>query len=113
GNPLRRDREYMEKLAVFEAEKKAGKKAPEPKKPADADPVLPLLKKERPVRMTASTVGEIRWALSLVDEFGIREVLSPGVEAWIIPDEIARRNVFLIITPRNREEPDERRNAPS
>ena len=30
---------------MFEADKKAGKKTTEPKKPADADPVLPLLKK--------------------------------------------------------------------
>ena len=110
---LRRGKEYLEKLAVFEADKKAGRKTTEPKKPADADPVLPLLKKARPVRITATTVGEIRWALSLVDEFGVREVISPATEAWIIADEIAKRNALLIITARDRDEPDERRNAAS
>ena len=110
---LRRGKEYLDKLAAFEADKKAGKKTPEPKKPADAEAVLPLLKKERPVRFTATTVGEIRWALSLADEFGIREVISPATEAWIIADEIAKRNALLVITPRDRDEPDERRNAPS
>jgi imidazolonepropionase-like amidohydrolase len=110
---LRRAKEYQQKLAAFEADKKAGKKTPEPKKPADADAVLPLLKKERPLRVTASSVGDIRWALTLVDEFGIREVLSPATEAWIVAEEIAKRNAMVIITPRSREEPDERRNAPS
>jgi len=110
---FRRAKDYLQKLEAFEADKKAGKKTPEPKKPADADAVLPLLKKERPLRVAATTVGEIRWALSLVDEFGLREVIAPATEAWIIPDEIAKRGALLIITPRDRDEPDERRNAPS
>ncbi|HLJ57239.1 MAG TPA: amidohydrolase family protein [Chthonomonadaceae bacterium] len=110
---MRRGKEFLAKLPAYEADKKAGKPAVEPKKPADADAVLPVLKKERPLRVVASTVGEIRWALSLVDEFDIRLVLTPATEAWIVADEIAKRGAMVIFTPRNREEPDERRNAPS
>ncbi len=110
---FRRAKEYQQKLDANEADKKAGKKVTEPRKPADADAVLPLIRKERALRITASDVGDIRWALSLVDAFGIREVITPATEAWIVADDIAKRNVMVIITARSRTAPDDRKNAPS
>ncbi len=110
---FRRAKEYQQKFEASEADKKAGKKVVDPRKPADADAVLPLIRRERALSIAASDVGDIRWALSLVDDFGIREVITPATEAWIIPDEIAKRNVLLIITARSRNAPDERKNAPS
>ncbi|HLK61426.1 MAG TPA: amidohydrolase family protein [Chthonomonadaceae bacterium] len=110
---LRRAKEYQQKLDAYEADKKAGKKTPEPKKPADADEVLPLIRKERVLRVNASEVADILWALSLVDDFGIKEAISPATEAWMIADQIAKRDVLLIITARSRNAPDERKNGPS
>ncbi len=110
---FRRAREYQAKFEQYEQEKKAGKMVTEPRKPADADPVLPLIRCERRLRVTASRVTDIRWALGLVDDFGIQVAITPATEAWLIPEEIARRDVPLIILPRDRTPADERRNAAS
>jgi imidazolonepropionase-like amidohydrolase len=108
-----RAKQYVDKQAQADSDRKAGKTATNPVMPADAAGILPLLRKERILRVTASTVSEIRWALKMVDDFGIRMVISPATEAWVIPEEIAKRNVLLIITARDRSLPDERRNAAS
>lgn len=110
---LARAKLYLDKQTQADADRKAGKTVTNPVPPADAAAVLPLLRKERLLRVNASTVSEIQWALKLVDDFGIRVVLTPATEAWIIPDEIAKRNVMLIIVARDRSLPDERRNAAS
>jgi imidazolonepropionase-like amidohydrolase len=110
---LARAKLYLDKLAQADADRKAGKTVTNPTQPADASTVLPLLRKERLLRVNASTVADIEWALKLVDDFGIRMVLTPATEAWVIPDEIAKRNVLLIITARDRSLPDERKNTGS
>jgi imidazolonepropionase-like amidohydrolase len=110
---LRKAKEYQQKFEQYEKDKKAGKQVTEPKKPADVDPVLPLIRQERGLRVTASTVSDVRWALKLVDDFDIRIVIAPATEAWLIADEIAQRNVPLIITARSRVLADDRKNAPS
>ena len=65
------------------------------------------------LRIAASTVSEIRWALKLVNDYGIKMVITPATEAWVIPDETAKRNVLLTILSRDRSMPDERRNSSS
>ncbi|MDW8368010.1 MAG: amidohydrolase family protein [Abditibacteriales bacterium] len=110
---LRKAKEFQQKYEQYEADKKAGKSVTEPRPPAEVSPVLPLIRKERVLRVTASSVSEIRWALKLVDDFGIRVVITPATEAWLIAEEIAKRDVMLIINPRDRDRPDERSNQPS
>ena len=107
---LRRAKEYLQKTAQYDADKKAGKQVTAPVKPSDADAVLPLLKQERLLRVAANTVSDIRYALRMADEYGIRMVISPAGEGWLIADEIAARKAMLIITARDRTQPDERRN---
>lgn len=110
---LRKAKEFQQKYEQYDKDKKAGKSVTEPRPPAEVNPVLPLIRKERALRVTASTVSNIRWALRLVDDFGIRVVITPATEAWLIADEIAQRGVPLIINPRDRARPDERSNQPS
>ncbi len=110
---LRRAKEYQDKLAQNEKDKAAGKKVTNPVKPAGIDEAIALVKREHTLRITASEVSDIRWALSLVDDFGVKMVISPATEAWIIADEIAKRNVMLIITARSREPSDERNAHPT
>lgn len=110
---LRRAKDYLVKLNQYDADKKAGKQVTAPTKPADADAVLPLLKQERLLRVSANTVADIRYALRLADDYGVRMVISPATEGWVIADEIAARKAMLIITTRDRTLPDERRNAGS
>ncbi len=110
---LRKTKEFQQKYEQYDKDKKAGKQATEPRPSAEVNPMLPLIRKERVLRVTASSVSDIRWVLKLVDDFGIRVVISPATEAWVIADEIAKRNVMLIINPRDRARPDERSNFPS
>jgi imidazolonepropionase-like amidohydrolase len=110
---LRIAREYQDKFTAYEADKKAGKQVTEPRKPTGVDDYLALVKKERVLRVTASEVSDMRWALRLVDDFGIKLVMSPATEAWIIADEIAKRDACLILTARSRVSADDRKNGPS
>ena len=110
---LRVAKEYQDKLAQYEQDKKAGKLVTEPRKPMGIDDYLALVKRERTLRLTASEVSDIRWALRLVDDFEIKMTITPATEAWIIADEIAKRDVSLIITARSRVSADDRKYGPS
>ena len=110
---LGRTKLYIEKLAKDDADRKAGKTVTTAPPAADVATLLPLLRRERMLRVTATTVSEIQWALRLVDDYGMRMVITPATEAWVIPNEIAKRNVMLIIVARDRSLPDERKNTGS
>lgn len=110
---LRAAKEFQQKAATAEADRKAGKQATPPQRPAGIDEFLAVVNKERTLRITASDVSDIRWALKLVDDFGVKLVISPATEAWIIADEIAKRDVALIISARSRVSADDRKNGPS
>ena len=107
---LKRAFDYARAADKYE---KMGKQGTAPAKPADADAVLPLLKQERLLRVSANSVADIRYALKLSREFGIRMVISPAGEGWVIADEIASAGAMLVISARDRTMPDERRNARS
>lgn len=109
---LKKARAYLNKRAEYE-KAKDDKKVQELAKPADIDPYLCLLRRELPARVEAATAADIRAALELVDEFGIRMILEGGVEAWIVAEEIARREVYLIFTPREKQEPNKEISGPS
>jgi imidazolonepropionase-like amidohydrolase len=109
---LRKARAYLHKRAEYE-KAKDGKKVPEPAQPDDIDPYLRLLRRELPARVEVTTAPEIRAALELVDEFGIRMILEGGVEAWIVAEEIARREAYLVFTPREKQEPNKEISGPS
>jgi imidazolonepropionase-like amidohydrolase len=72
-----------------------------------------LLRRELPAVLNASTAGDISAALELVDEFGIRLILTDAVEAWTVAEEIAKRDVRVVITPRQKRRPDEDISGPS
>ena len=109
---LRKAQSYLRKLAEYQ-QAKDKKKVEEPKKPGGLDVYIRLLRREVPAVVTASTTGDILAALELVDEFGIRMVLTGAVEAWIVAEEIAKRDVRVIITPRQKRRPNEDISGPS
>ena len=109
---LQKAQSYLRKLAEYQqAEDK--KKAEEPKKPGGLDEYIRLLRREVPAALTASTTGDILAALELVDEFGIRMILADAVEAWIVAEEIAKRDVRVVINPRQKQQPNEDISGPS
>jgi imidazolonepropionase-like amidohydrolase len=109
---MRKAKDYLQKLAEYQ---QAGdkKKLEEPKKPRGLDEYIQLLQREVPAVIAASAVGDILAALELVDEFGIRLVLAGATEAWIVAEDIAKRDVRVVITPREKQRPNEDISGPS
>ena len=109
---LQKARTYLRKAADYK-EAKDKKKIEEPKKPSGIEPYMRLLQRELPAVLDASTAGDILAALELVDEFGIRLILTDAVEAWTVAEEIAKRDVRVVITPRQKRRPNEDISGPS
>ncbi len=106
-------RAYLQNLAQYERDKAAGRKVTEPKRPSSASRYLPLLKRETPAMINASRASDILAALELVDEFNIRMIFSGAIEAWTVAQEIAKRNVAVILTPRHKQPETDRSSQPS
>jgi imidazolonepropionase-like amidohydrolase len=110
---LREAQAYLLDLAQYERNKAAGRKVTEPKRPSSASRYLPLLKREKTALVDASRAGDILAALELVDEFNLRMIISGAVEAWTVAQEIAKRNVAVIVTPRYKQPETDRSSLPS
>jgi imidazolonepropionase-like amidohydrolase len=110
---LRKAQNYLQKLDQYNKAKDKNKKLQEPKKPSGADTYIRLLKRQLPARLRAATASEILQTLEIVDEFGIRIIIEDAVEGWIVAEEIAKRNVSVIITPRAKQRPNEDISGPS
>jgi imidazolonepropionase-like amidohydrolase len=109
---LRKAQNYLQKLDEY-TRKKDQKKLQELKKPSGIDTYIRLLKKELPARFQAGTAAEMLDIVELIDEFGMRVIIEDAIEAWIVAEEIAKHDVRLIITPRDKRRPNELISAPS
>ena len=110
---LRKAQTYLYKLDEYQEAKSKNQNIEEPKKPSGIDAYIRLLRRELPARLWAPTADDILAALELVDEFGIRMILEGAVEGWIVAEEIAKRDVSVIITPRQKRRPNEEISGPS
>lgn len=110
---LQKAQTYLRKLAEYQKVKGQSEKVEETKKPSGIDAYIRLLRREMPAALSATTADNILAALELVDEFGIRMILAGAVEGWIVAEEIAKRDVSVIITPREKLRPNEDISAPS
>lgn len=105
-----RARNYLFESREFEARKAAGDKdAKEPKKDGVDDITLKLLKREIPARFEIDRASDMLPILELLDEYRFDCIFSGCLEAWTIPNELSRRGVKCILSPRRREPRDERR----
>ena len=100
---IKKAKEYLKEQAAHEQAIKEGKKVNPPRKPV-GDEILALVKKEIALRIPASRVSEIRELLQLSKELDYKLVLSGGVEAWVIPQELAESGATAIITPRTKRQ---------
>ncbi|MCZ6688686.1 MAG: amidohydrolase family protein [Planctomycetota bacterium] len=107
---LRKAVDYARKLKEEKAKGKAGKP---PRQGGRAAALLPLIRGEVPARIAASSADDILAALELADEFGIRLVLEGAHESWIVAEEISKRDVCLVITPRRKAHADKTVDRPS
>jgi len=97
-------RKYLQELA---AHKRSGGKGDAPKKPRGIDTQLRLLQGQRPGRVSASSASDILALLELLDEYPFQLIVEGGTEAWTVAEEIAARDVTMIITPREKRRPDD------
>jgi imidazolonepropionase-like amidohydrolase len=109
---LRKAQAYLQKLDEY-TRTKDQKKLQALKKPSGADKFIRLLKRELPARFQVATAADILDIVEIIDEFGMRVIIADAIEAWIVAEEIARHDIRLIITPREKRRPNELISAPS
>jgi imidazolonepropionase-like amidohydrolase len=100
---LTRGRDYLKEQAAHEQAVREGKKVNPPRKPV-SDEILSLLKRDIALRISGNRVSEIRDLAALAKEFNYRLVVSGGIEAWVVPEELAEAGASVVISPRNRRE---------
>ena len=98
---IKRAKKYVKDLATHAAAIKAGKKVRPPRKTV-SDSLIKLVKKEIYLRTFAFTVDDIRDMIALAKELDYKVALDGAYEGWVIPQELGRARVPVIITPRRR-----------
>ncbi|MGE0555702.1 MAG: amidohydrolase family protein [Gemmatimonadales bacterium] len=66
---------------------------------AELEALLPALKGQLPVLITANRAMDIENALRIVREFRLRAILAGGVEAWKVADKIAAARIPVVVDP--------------
>lgn len=66
---------------------------------AGLEALLPVLRGEQPLVVTAHRASDIESALHLADELKLKLILEGASEAWMVADELARLKVPVIIDP--------------
>lgn len=66
---------------------------------ADLDALVPVVRGEQPLLVTANRRSDIESALRLADEFDLRLVLVRAKEAWQVADRLAARGVPVVLDP--------------
>ena len=66
---------------------------------AALEALLPILRGDEPLVVTAHRASDIESALRLSDELKLKLVLQGASEAWMVADDIARHKVPVVIDP--------------
>ena len=91
---LRRGLAHLEAVEAARREKRG-----EPRSPVPGE-ILAALRRELPVRLPAVRQDDIRDALRLARDYRLKVVLESCLEAWILPEAIAREGATAVVTPR-------------
>jgi imidazolonepropionase-like amidohydrolase len=93
---LRRLRQLFKQALAHDEARKASSAVP-------ANPRLealaPYLHGQKPVLIQANRAQEIRDALKFADEFKLKTILSGGLEAWKVVDELKKRQTPVVLGP--------------
>jgi len=87
---------YLEEWQNYQ---KKSDKREKPQFDLQLDPLAKLLKKELTAFIECYRVDDIMTALRIVDEFKLQAVLVGCAEGYKIPNEIAQRNIPVIVSP--------------
>ncbi|QOR36112.1 amidohydrolase [Clostridium sp. 'deep sea'] len=86
-------KQYLYKL---ENAKEASKK---PKYDAKLEALIPVLKREIPLKAHAHRADDMFTALRIAKEFNLKITLEHATEGHLIADELAKENVYCIVGP--------------
>jgi imidazolonepropionase-like amidohydrolase len=84
--------------AFTDAQNDKAKPDPKAKNPKLAA-LLPALEGQVPVIFAAHRADDIRTALRIAEEFKLKPVIALGTEAWMLADELAKKQVPVIVHP--------------
>jgi imidazolonepropionase-like amidohydrolase len=86
---------------LIDAQQYAVKKQKDPNTATDArfEALLPVLDGRVPAYVRAARMDDILTALRLTDEFKLKTVLVDGVDAYKVADELAKRNIPVLLGP--------------
>ncbi len=99
-------REAYERKAEAWTEKESRGEKPEGDKPepiapnAQWDALIPVLKGELPLVVTANRMDDILTAIRIADEFKLRIILNEGADAPKVKDKLAVRGIPVLLRPR-------------
>jgi imidazolonepropionase-like amidohydrolase len=93
---LRAGRRHLKEAEDARRERREAPRSPVP------EPFLAALRREIPVRVPATRRDEIRDALRLAEDHGLRVVLEDATEAWLCAEAVARAGATAVVTPREK-----------
>lgn len=85
--------------AFFHAARLLDKKDILPGEEYKYSPVIKVLKKEIPLLIHVHRADDIMTALRIKDEFNIDMIIQHGTEAFLVADELAKRDVAVFLGP--------------
>lgn len=88
-------RDFSEHRGAFETRARRQYSVSRP----DLEALAETLDGERPVVVSVDRASDIRTALRLADEFGLKLVVAGGAEAWMEADRLAAAQVPVILDP--------------
>ncbi|MCP3138978.1 amidohydrolase family protein [Pyxidicoccus xibeiensis] len=88
-------REYGRRKADFEQRRMRDVAASR----LDLEALQPVLAGKLPVVVRAERASDIRAALGLAKEYGLKLIIAGGSEAWMLAPELAKANVPVILQP--------------
>ena len=96
--------EYADKLARYERSQSSREEgeegdSPRPARDLKLEALLPVLRGERPLLVSADRFDDIHTALRIAEEFAVSIILHRGAEAHRVATELAERGVSVIWGP--------------
>ena len=91
--------EYQVKLKDYESKENKAKAAEPPKRDLSVEPLVKLLEGRMTAWIECYRSDDIMTALRIIDEFKLKAVLIGCTEGFKIAEEIAKRNVPVVVGP--------------
>ncbi len=95
---LAKARAYQRQWKAYRESVKAGKKAPEPERDLNLEPLVEVLERKRTVHFHCHRADDIMTAVRLSKEFNFELVLQHATEAWRIADLLAQLGIPVSLT---------------